>query len=344
MRREQVAWVIAGAFGASAAFVLRRRGARPHRPRPDSIESRWMDVGGIAVHARVSVGSVPPGRTPVVLVHGLGMSSRYMMPLARELAPAFPVYAPDLPGFGLSDKPERALSVAELAEALRSFMDAADLPRAVLVGNSLGCEILVAFARRHPERADRLVLQGPTPDPEARTPLQQVLLFCVTALFERWSLARVAASDYLRGGVRRYIDTFRSMIAHRIKEGLPEVHVPTLVVWGTRDYITPRRSVERMACLLPRGKLVVVPGAAHGMNYSHPDLFVGAILPFLQGAAEGREALSGVGGDPSEERPQGSGLWAGSPGETGFPHDQRPVDQREGLVFPPRPAAKIHID
>ncbi|WP_292510847.1 alpha/beta fold hydrolase, partial [Methylobacterium sp.] len=66
------------------------------------------------VYARVSINPVPDNRLPVILVHGLGMSSRYMIPLARHLAPHFRVYAPDLPGFGLSDKPHRALTVREL--------------------------------------------------------------------------------------------------------------------------------------------------------------------------------------------------------------------------------------
>ncbi len=130
------------------------------------------------------------------------MSSRYMIPLARHLAPEIRVYAPDLPGFGLSDNPARALTVPELADALSAFMDAVGLRRAAFVGNSLGCEILVEFARRYPERVERLVLQGPTPDPEVRSVLQQVILFLITGLFERWSLAWVALSDYLRSGVR----------------------------------------------------------------------------------------------------------------------------------------------
>jgi len=225
----------------------------------------------------------------VVLVHGLGMSSRYMMPLARHLASEFRVYAPDLPGFGLSDKPAHALTVPELADALSAFLDAVEPRRAAFVGNSLGCEILVEFACRYPERVERLVLQGPTPDPEVRSVPAQITFFLVTSLFERWSLAWVALSDYLRSGLPGYVQTFRHMIAYRIKDKLPDVHAPTLVVRGTRDFITPRWSVEEMVCLLPRGKLIEVSGAAHGMNYSHPRHFLDAILPFLCAPPHERE-------------------------------------------------------
>ncbi len=114
----------------------------------------------------------PAGRAPVVLVHGLGVSSRYMRPLARHLATDLRVHAPDLPGFGRSGKPRRVLSIPELADWLAAWMEAAGLRRAALVGNSLGCEILVELVLRHPERVERLVLQGRTPEPGARTARQ----------------------------------------------------------------------------------------------------------------------------------------------------------------------------
>ncbi len=112
-------------------------------------------MGGLRLHALASVDPVPAGRAPVVLVHGLGVSSRYMRPLARHLATDFRVHAPDLPGFGRSDKPRRVLSIPELADRLAAWMEAAGPRRASLVGNSLGCEILVELALRHPERVER---------------------------------------------------------------------------------------------------------------------------------------------------------------------------------------------
>jgi pimeloyl-ACP methyl ester carboxylesterase len=209
------------------------------------------------------------------------MSSRYMVPLAKCLGRQVRVLAPDLPGFGLSDKPRRALRVAEQADALAAWMEVAGLRRAVLVGNSLGCEILVEFGVRYPDRVLGLVLQGPTPDPEALDPFHQIGLFFVTGLFERPSLGWVALTDYLRSGVKRYFDTFRDMTANRIEGKLPLLRAPTLVVWGTRDFLVPRRSAERVARLLPAGRLVVVSGAAHGMNYSHPGKLARCVTEFL---------------------------------------------------------------
>ena len=137
------------------------------------------------------------------------------------------------------------------------------------------------------------MLQGATPDPEARSLVRQVVGFFAVALFERWSLAWVALADYARGRVRRYVLTVRSMIGNRIGEKLPHLTQPTLVVWGTRDYIVPYGFVTRLVGLLPRSRLAVLPGAAHGINYSHPREFSVVLLPFLLAPPEMLAAYTG---------------------------------------------------
>jgi pimeloyl-ACP methyl ester carboxylesterase len=71
-------------------------GARVNQRR-GQIESKWTVVGGLPMHARVSVEPVPAGSPAIVLVHGLGVASRYMVPTAERLASVYRVYAPDLP-------------------------------------------------------------------------------------------------------------------------------------------------------------------------------------------------------------------------------------------------------
>src|SRR5262245_66439806 len=112
------------------------------------------------MHARI--GGHGRHRQPVILVHGMIISSRYMVPTAVELAPLCPVYAVDLPGYGDSVKPRAILSLTELADALASWMDAMGFPSAHLVANSFGFQVLAEFALRHVHRVDRLVFQGPT--------------------------------------------------------------------------------------------------------------------------------------------------------------------------------------
>jgi pimeloyl-ACP methyl ester carboxylesterase len=240
-------------------------------------------VGRDTVFARVSTGRRPAHRPPVVLVHGLVISSRYMVPLARALAADFRVYAPDLPGFGESSKPGRPLSVAELAEALHAWMRAVDLSRAVLVGNSFGCQIIAELAARHPGAADRLVLQGPTVDADARSLPVQVWRTLRNGRMEPPALGRISAIDYAKAGLRRAVRTMRAMMRDRIEDKLPRVRVPTLVVRGNRDPVVPQAWAERVARSLPDGRLVVVEGGTHTLNYADPDRLAAVVRAFLSG-------------------------------------------------------------
>lgn len=258
---------------------------RAHKGDRDQLVSFWISLNGLKLHAWRSVDPPTADLPPVVLVHGLGMSSRYMLPLARYLASEVRVYALDLPGAGRSDPPRTFMSVRNTADLVAEWAMASGLPRAAFVGNSLGCEILVDLALHHPEQVTSMVLQGPTADPKYLSPVQQIGRFLLTGVFERWSLGWVAASDYLNFGIRRFNRTFHEMIANRIEHKLPDVETPTLVVWGTRDYIVPRASVQRLAQLLPNAKLVVVRGAAHGMNYSHAAILADVIVRFLRSEA-----------------------------------------------------------
>src|SRR4051812_16308430 len=94
------------------------------------------------MHARVATRLAPAQAPRIVLVHGLGVSSRYMIPLAKRLAPFARVEAPDLPGFGLSDAPRATLDTAGLAGALEAWLAARGIEHATFVGNSYGCEII----------------------------------------------------------------------------------------------------------------------------------------------------------------------------------------------------------
>jgi 2-hydroxy-6-oxonona-2,4-dienedioate hydrolase len=220
----------------------------------------------------------------VVLVHGLVVSSRYMVPTAEQLAPHCRVFAPDLPGFGRSEKPRRVLDVAGLSDALSAWMGEVGLERAALVGNSFGCQIIADLAVRHPGRVERAVLQGPTMDPLGRSVPRQVGRFLLDAPREPLSLLPIELLDYLSAGTRRAWRTFRYALEDRIEEKLPNMRVPTLVVRGSRDPIVPQRWAEEATRSLPMGRLVVIQGSAHTVNYSSPLELARVVLPFLSEA------------------------------------------------------------
>jgi len=252
--------------------------ARSHKR---NLKSLWMKVNGTSIHARRSQNPVPPTATTVVLVHGLSVSSGYMVPTAVCLAPYYHVYLPDLPGFGKSAKPSHILTVPELADALADWMQLMGLPPAVLLGNSLGCQIIVNFALKYPERITHAVLVGPTMDPRARSIHQAALRLMLDMPYEPLHFLPVLLREYLAAGPRRTIRTLQYAFADRMEEHLPCVHTPTLIVRGARDPIVGQEWTEEVHRLLADSQLVVVRGAGHAVNFNSPDTLVRAVQAFL---------------------------------------------------------------
>jgi 2-hydroxy-6-oxonona-2,4-dienedioate hydrolase len=226
---------------------------------PAGFQRHWTDIGGVRIH---DVGTTDRSRPPVVLVPGIGLSHRVMLPIAELLTPHFAVRAPDPPGFGRSDKPGRVLDVPELADALAAWIEAASISRPALVGNSFGCQVIVELAARHPDRIACAVLQGPTMDAAARTLPSQTWRWLHDLLQERPD-PRARLRDYRDAGPRRVLATYRLALRHRVEEQLPRVTVPTLVVRGPDDPIVSQNWAETVAGLLPAGQLVVTATGAH---------------------------------------------------------------------------------
>ena len=158
--------VYAGAGIASRLVAETRR----YRRSADVLYRRWTRIPAIAgggmlrVHSRLR--DVMTNHDPIVLVHGPGAGSSYFVPLAARLSHHAPVFAPDLPGHGPSDRDARALDVRELAQALGEWMEVMGLRGAVVVGHSFGCQVALHLAAARPQFASRLVLIGPTDRPE----------------------------------------------------------------------------------------------------------------------------------------------------------------------------------
>ena len=259
--------------------------------RKPPLERQWRMVGGLAVHARVA-DRVPAWLPAVVLVHGLGVSSRYMVALARELAPFYRVLAVDLPGFGRSDKPSRALGLVELAETLAGWMRATGLRSATIVANSYGCQIAVELAARRPRLVERLVLIGPTTDPAYRTRRQQIARLLLDAVREPISLLGVAVGDYLRCGPRVILNTLADALAQPLEERLPVVVAPALVMRGMRDPLVSAAWAERVASALPAGRLAAVPGVAHAAHYAAPRSVARTVRRFIGEQPASRMAVA----------------------------------------------------
>lgn len=254
----------------------------------DDVRSERVQVGPRRWHVRIAHKGAAPDAPVIVLVHGLVVSSRYMVGLARELARTHRVFAPDLPGFGLSDPPERSLDVFELADALDEWMEAVGLERATFLGNSFGCQTIAHLAVRHPARVEAIVLQGPTNDATRPGFFQQLWGWLKDGFLEPSSELPILLRDYWDAGPRRAIETIGFMRRDRIEALLPRIERPALVVRGARDQICSAEWCDEVRRLLPNGKLLVLPGLAHALNFSAPLELARIVRGFL--AEVGTEA------------------------------------------------------
>ena len=257
---------------------------------PETFASCFIDVLGRPIHYVASIVPAEPN-PPVVLVHGVGLSHRYLMPYAQRLANHFRVFVPDQPGFGLSYKPRRILRLPELADWFPAWMDAIGLERAAFMGNSVGCQIIVNLAVRHPHRVLRAVLQGPTVDPAARSFSQQCQRWYRNRTEERSTdKGPIVVRDYWECGVRRLVRTFGHALDDHTERLYPRMQCPTLVVNGALDPIVPRSWAEEVTRRLPDGRLIILPGCPHTANLEAPLELARVTKPFFE---EERRCASG---------------------------------------------------
>ena len=244
------------------------------------LAERWDTVQGWRMYSRNCVSD--PNAPAVVLVHGLSMSSLYMLPLAKRLARDFRVYVPDLPGYGTSEKPKDSLDIPTLAGILAEWMDVMKVGPAVLVGNSLGCHFIAALYAIAPEKITHTVLVGPYPDPSARGYPSTIKRGFLQLFFEPPIFYAVALMDYLAHGVKHTFQTIDHAFDDPFEARLAHMNVPALVVRGQHDRITSSQWAEAAARLLPQGRLVTVPGGGHVVNYDAAEQLARVVRSFVK--------------------------------------------------------------
>ncbi len=240
--------------------------------------------------------------TPIVLVHGLS-SGRTLKPLIRALGGSHPVFAPDLPGFGMSDHPSTSLDIPGLADALRRWMLDNHLAPAIVVGVAFGCQVAVDLAAAYPASVERLVLVGPMFDPEARTPARLAMRWARNAPRSSPRLAPTIVHDFIDAGPWRTARVLREALDDPIEEKLGDIEAPTLVVRPQRDHLVPEAWTERVAKLIPDSELVTLPKAAHTIGHRAATRLTALVTPFLAESDEVKESADAEESDDAVEEP-----------------------------------------
>jgi pimeloyl-ACP methyl ester carboxylesterase len=221
-----------------------------------------------------------PG-SPVVCVHGAGVSSRELLDLVHALGEGHDAWAFDLPGFGRSGKPSRPLTLAEMADAVAGWLAVCGVRRPCLLGGSFGCQVAVDLCVRYPDLVGALVLVGPTVDPRARTAAGVLRQWLRNSVRESPRMTPLNVADYRDAGVRRVLSAFGESIRDRIEDKLPHVSVPTLVVRGGKDRMVSQSWAEEVTRRLPHGRLRVMPGLPHMVPYKDSRGLARVVSEFL---------------------------------------------------------------
>jgi pimeloyl-ACP methyl ester carboxylesterase len=245
---------------------------------------------------------------PVVLVHGV-ISSRYLLPTVRELARFTRVLVPDLPGVGRhrrSSVPAFAHQADAVAEAIMAWGGSP----VILVGHSLGAEVVVEVARRHPALVQRAVLIGPTGDPAAGGVFGVWKRWMSTAVSEPLAFNLLTTAELARIGPMRMAALLRRSVHDPVEAKLSDLRCAALLIRGERDRVAPATWLERMGRQIPDACIVTLAGSAHTVVYTDPRTLADLVLsPVSCLPAERLDGSIGI--VPSEEPGRGRGSVVG---------------------------------
>jgi 2-hydroxy-6-oxonona-2,4-dienedioate hydrolase len=243
---------------------------------------------------RQSKNQFPVSQLPLILIHGLTVSSRYMVPIAGCLGRTYRVFAPDMPGFGKSDDPSSVLTISELADFVAAWMQECNIPIAAFMGQSMGCQVIADFAVRYPSLVAATVLIGPSMDRSGRTVIEQARRLCIDGTRTPVSSIPITIQDFLDCGLRRTLKTLHYALYDRIEKKMPYLTAPTLILRGERDPIASQEWVEELVALLPNGHLQLIPGVSHAAHYSAPAVTAQMMDTFFHATCGGFIERSGL--------------------------------------------------
>jgi pimeloyl-ACP methyl ester carboxylesterase len=292
--------------------------ADEYGPRPGSAWRRtpWRDhlrhveVDGRRVNV-VDTGPADAEGPPIVLVHGLGANWQSWLENIPVLAERHRVMALDLPGFGLSEMPTEQLSITGMARCVLATMDALGIDTGIVVGNSMGGFVGAEMALVAPERVEKLVLVSAAALwSEQLTARPTVVLNKLARSYSSWfygqwkfawrhprlrlpalagagirhpgAIPSDLAFELMQGaGTDGFADAVEALYDYRIRDRLPEIACPTLVVWGSHDPLVPVWYAFEYEDLIPHARVVVFRDTGHAPMLERPDRFNHELEQFI---------------------------------------------------------------
>ncbi len=260
-------------------------------------DERFIEADGIRVFVRCEGEG-----TPLVLTHGLGDDHRFWDPCVEMLARYHRVIRWDVRGFGKTDKPAGPYDLAMHARDLCAVLDACSVERAHLVGLSMGGVITQQFLIDFPQRAWSAVLASTSSEiSEKATANWRRLADKVESRgFGRIDASRSFSAEFARthpdivtaaaeqtasNDPAGYAAGARSVAEYHLTAQLADLRLPTLILQGLDDQLTPPGGSVRLSRAIPGSRLLLMPGVGHSLAVEMPEWFAATVLA-LTGATE----------------------------------------------------------
>jgi pimeloyl-ACP methyl ester carboxylesterase len=249
----------------------------------------YLDLNGeriyYALHRNRSDGM------PVLLIHGAG-ENHLVWPIGLRRLPGTIVYAIDLPGHGKSAGRGYA-TIEEYANWIVSFMEAARLDQVVLIGHSMGGAVAQLFGIKYPDRVIGLVLVATGARLRVAPQLLQLAEEDFTAAVDlviRWEWGPLTPVEIKQLGKQQLLQIrpevllgdYRACNAFDVRDDLPEISTPTLIIAGEADQMTPLRHAAFLAEHLPHARLVAIPQSGHMVMLEASEVVTGAVDEFVR--------------------------------------------------------------
>ncbi|PIS17268.1 MAG: hypothetical protein COT59_01545 [Candidatus Nealsonbacteria bacterium CG09_land_8_20_14_0_10_42_14] len=203
----------------------------------------------------------------------------------------YKVLVPDLPGFGENPSPIKPWIISDYVEWVKDFFEKNNLSQVFLLGHSFGGSVAVKFSVKYPERVRKLILVDSAGIRKKR--LKKEIQKAVAHFLNRFSFlpfykfARKIAyrtlfktSDYLLAeGVMK--ETYLNVIKEDISEIFSQIAVPTLLIWGEKDGITPLRHANFIKNQIAGAELEIIPNVRHNPQKEAPEILAEKIVRFI---------------------------------------------------------------
>lgn len=222
----------------------------------------------------------------LLFLHGWGLSHRVFLPVAKKLQHRFHVVSLDLPGFGDSDIPIGFWGYEAYAQLIVQFLDAIDVKKAHLIGQSTGGGIALATAACFPEKVLSLVLVNSTGIPMKKLPSIPKRIVEIAQQYWHSGFRRennLIIADMTRNAWRSVSHLLSSValpIKHDLRYLLSKIKSPTLFVWGKNDDMLPVEHAHEFQTHLPHSKLEIIETGHHEWCFVYPELFTAMLDQF----------------------------------------------------------------